>query len=65
KNKTKSSKKSNGVKNYIEIHKNDGKYKKYFVLQTKTQNIEMFTEELITYYRFGKLGEQNYKNIVE
>ncbi|OCB72993.1 hypothetical protein LPBF_11255 [Flavobacterium crassostreae] len=58
-------KKSNGVKNYIEIHKKDGKYKKYFFLQTKTENIEMFTDELRTYYRFGKLGEQNYKNIVE
>ncbi|ENI5462304.1 hypothetical protein ACLH3R_002374 [Flavobacterium psychrophilum] len=58
-------KKSNGVKNYIEIYKKDGEYKKYFFLQTKTENIGMFAEELRTYYRFGKLGEQNYKNIVE
>jgi hypothetical protein len=56
-------KKSNGVKNYIEIHKKDGKYKKYFFLQTKTENIKMFSDELRTYYRFEKLGEQNYKNI--
>lgn len=58
-------KKSNGVKNYIEIHKKDGEYKKYFFLQTKTENIRMFSDELRTYYRFGKLEEQNYKNIVE
>lgn len=58
-------KKSNGVKNYIEIYKKDGDYKRYFFLQTKTENIGMFAEELRIYYRFGKLGEQNYKNIVE
>ena len=58
-------KKSNGVKNYIEICKNDGEYKKYFFLQTKTENIQMFSDEIRTYYRFGKLDEQNYKNIVE
>jgi hypothetical protein len=58
-------KKSNGVKNYIEIHKKNGEYKKYFFLQTKTENIKMFADELKTYYRFGKLEEQNYKNIVE
>jgi hypothetical protein len=58
-------KKSNGVKNYIEIHKKNGEYQKYFFLQTKTENIKMFADELKTYYRFGKLGEQNYKNIVE
>lgn len=58
-------KKSNGVKNYIEIQKKDGEYKKYFFLQTKAENIKMFSDELRTYYRFGKLGEQNYKNIVE
>jgi hypothetical protein len=58
-------KKSNGVKNYIEIYKKGGEKKKYFFLQTKTENIGMFSEELRTYYRFGKLGEQNYKNIVE
>ncbi|MCV9933544.1 hypothetical protein OIU80_14760 [Flavobacterium sp. LS1R47] len=57
-------KKSNGVKNYIEIYKKDGEYKKYFFFQTKTENIRMFSDELRTYYRFGKLGEQNYKNIV-
>ena len=27
-------------------------------------NIKMFSDEIRTYYRFGKLGEQNYKNIV-
>lgn len=58
-------KKSNGVKNYIEIYKKDGEYKKYYFLQTKTDNIRMFSVELRTYYRFGKLGEQNYKNIAE
>jgi len=58
-------KKSNGVKNYIEIYKKDGEYKKYFFLQTKTENIQIFSEELRTYYRFGRLGEQNYKNIVD
>ena len=58
-------KKSNGVKNYIEIFKKNGEYKKYFFLQTKTENIQMFSDELRTYYRFGKLGEQNYKNILE
>lgn len=58
-------KKSNGVKNYIEIYKKDGEYKKYFFLQTKTENIQMFSDELRTYYRFGKLGEQNYKNIID
>ncbi|WP_188051779.1 hypothetical protein, partial [Flavobacterium sp. GP15] len=58
-------KKSNGVKNYIEIYKKNGEYKKYFFLQTKTENIQMFSDELRTYYRFGKLGEQNYKNILE
>jgi hypothetical protein len=58
-------KKSNGVKNYIEIYKKDGEYKKYFFLQTKTENIKMFSDELRTYYRFGKLGEQNYKNIID
>lgn len=57
-------KKSNGVKNYIEIFKKNGEHKKYFFLQTKTESIEMFLEELRTYYRFGKLGEENYKNIV-
>jgi hypothetical protein len=57
-------KKSNGIKNYIEIFNKNGEYKKYFFLQTKTENIEMFSEELRTYYRFGKLGEQNYKNII-
>lgn len=58
-------KKSNGVKNYIEIYKKDGEYKKYFFLQTKTENIGIFSDELRTYYRFGKLDEQNYKNIVD
>jgi hypothetical protein len=58
-------KKSNGVKNYIEIHKKDGEFKKHFFLQTKTENIKMFSDEIRTYYRFGKLGEQNYKNIVD
>ncbi len=58
-------KKSNGVKNYLEIYKKDGGYKKYFFLQTKTENIGMFSDELRTYYRFGKLGEQNYKNIID
>jgi len=58
-------KKSNGVKNYIEIYKKDGEYKKYFFLQTKTENIRIFSDELRTYYRFGKLGEHNYKNIVD
>ena len=57
-------KKSNGVKNYIEILKKDGEFKKYFFLQTKTENIGMFSDELRTFYRFGKLEEQNYKNIV-
>lgn len=56
-------KKSSGVKNYIEITKKDGECKKYFFLQTKTENIGLFSDELKTYYRFGKLGEQNYKNI--
>ncbi|WP_188051721.1 hypothetical protein [Flavobacterium sp. GP15] len=58
-------KKSNGVKNYIEIFKKNGEYKKYFFLQTKTENLQMFSDEIRTYYRFGKLEEQNYKNIVE
>ena len=58
-------KKSNGVKNYIEIFNKNGEYKKYFFLQTKTENIGMFSEELRTYYRFGKLGEQNYNNIID
>ncbi len=57
-------KKSNGIKNYIEIFNKNGECKKYFFLQTKTENIEMFSEELRTYYRFGKLSEQNYKNII-
>ncbi|OXA81074.1 hypothetical protein SAMN05444397_109217 [Flavobacterium aquidurense] len=57
-------KKSNGVKNYIEIYKKGGECQKYFFLQTKTENITMFSDELRTYYRFGKLEEQNYKNIV-
>ena len=50
---------------YIEIYKKNGAYKKYFFLQTKTENMRMFSDELRTYYRFGKLGEQNYKNLVE
>lgn len=58
-------KKSNGVKNYIKIYKKDGECKKYFFLQTKTENIKMFSDDLKTYYRFGKLGEQNYKNIFD
>ncbi|MBE0393749.1 hypothetical protein [Flavobacterium sp. PL002] len=58
-------KKSNGVKNYIEIYRKDGGYKKYFFLQTETKNIKMFSEELRIYYRFGKLEEQNYKIIVD
>lgn len=58
-------KKSNGVKNYIEIYKKDGAYKKYFFLQTETEDIRIFSDELRTYYRFGKLGEQNYKNVVD
>jgi len=57
-------KRSNGVENYIEIYKKDGENKKYFFLQTKTEDIGMFSDELRTYYRFGKLDEQNYKNIV-
>ena len=48
-------KKSNGVKNYIEIYKKNGEYNKYFFLQTKAENIRMFSDELRTYYRFGKL----------
>lgn len=57
-------KKSNGVKNYIEIYKKDGKYQKYFFLQTKSENIEMFINELEIYYKRRILGAQNFENIV-
>jgi hypothetical protein len=57
-------KKSNGVKNYIEIYKKDGEYKKYFFLQTKSENIEIFFSELEIYYNRGILGAQNFENIV-
>lgn len=57
-------KKSNGVKNYIEIFKKDGAYKKYFFLQTKSENIKMFISELEIYYKRQILGVQNFENIV-
>lgn len=57
-------KKSNGVKNYIEIYLKTGEVVKYFFLQTQSENLKIFSEELRTYYRFGKLNEQNYKNII-
>ena len=59
-----SAKKENGLKNYIEITTNN-KTEKYYFLQTQKENIKMFKDEIRTYYRFGKLNEQNYKNIVE
>ena len=59
-----SAKKENGLKNYIEITSNN-KTERYYFLQTKTENIKMFKDEIRTYYRFGKLNEQNYKNIAE
>ena len=58
-------KKSNGVKNYIKITLKSGEVKKYFFLQTQTENLMMFASELRNYYRFGKLNEQNYKNIID
>jgi hypothetical protein len=57
-------KKSNGVKNFIEIYKKDGECKKYFFLQTKSENIEMFINQLEIYYKKGILGAQNFENIV-
>jgi hypothetical protein len=57
-------KKSNGLKNYIEIYKKDGQYQKYFFLQTKSENIDIFINELEVYYKRGILGAQNFENIV-
>jgi uncharacterized membrane protein len=55
-------KKSNGLKNYIEIICNN-KINKYYFLQTKTENIKIFKSELKTYFEKGLIGEQNYKNL--
>jgi hypothetical protein len=57
-------KRSNGLKNYIEIYKKDGSYMKYFFLQTKAENMGMFISELEIYYKRGILHPQNYENIV-
>jgi len=55
-------KKSNGLKNYIEIsYKNQ--IDKYYFLQTKNENIRMFTDELKSYYEKGLIGKQNFENI--
>jgi DUF971 family protein len=57
-------KKSNGLKNYIEIHHKNQIYKYHF-LQTKTENMKMFKDELRMYYEKGILGKQNYENITK
>ena len=56
-------KRSNGLKNYIEITVNN-KIDKYYFLQTKKENIKMFSNEIEEYYKKGLLGKQNYENIV-
>lgn len=57
-------KKSNGLKNYIEIHHKNQIYKYHF-LQTKTENMKMFQNELRMYCEKGILGKQNYENITK
>ena len=57
-------KKSNGLKNYIEIH-HKNQINKYHFLQTKTENMKMFENELRIYYEKGILGKQNYENITK
>jgi hypothetical protein len=57
------SKRSNGLKNYIEITVNN-KIDKYYFLQTKKENIKMFSNEIKEYYEKGLLGKQNFENIV-
>jgi hypothetical protein len=56
-------KRSNGLKNYIEIICNN-KINKYYFLQTKTENIKIIKSELKTYFEKGLIGEQNYKNLI-
>lgn len=57
------SKKSNGLKNYIEISTKN-KIDKYYFLQTRKENIKMFSNELKVYYKKGLIGKQNFENIV-
>lgn len=57
------SKRSNGLKNYIEITTKN-KIDKYYFLQTKKENIKMFRKEIKEYYEKGKIGKQNFENIM-
>jgi len=56
-------KKSNGLKNYIEISTYN-KIDKYYFLQTKDENVKMFRNELKFYYERGFIGKQNFENIM-
>jgi hypothetical protein len=56
-------KRSNGLKNYIEIFTNN-KIDKYYFLQTKEENIKMFRNELKFYYERGLIGKKNFENII-
>ncbi len=57
-------KRSNGLKNYIEIHTNN-KIDKYYFLQTKKENVKMlFRNELKVYYERGLIGKHNFENIM-
>lgn len=56
-------KKDNGLKNYIEIH-HKNEVTKYYFLQTKKENIKMFTDELKSFYNKGLIGKQNFENII-
>ena len=57
-------KRSNGLKNYIEIYTNN-KIDKYYFLQTKKENIKMFRNEIKVYYEKGLIGKQNFENIMK
>jgi hypothetical protein len=57
------SKRSNGLKNYIEITVKN-KIDKYYFLQTKNENIKIFRNEIKEYYQKGLIGKQNFENIM-
>jgi hypothetical protein len=56
------SKKSNGLKNYIEISVNN-QTDRYYFLQTNENNIKIFLNELTIYFEKGLLTKQNFENI--
>lgn len=57
-------KRSNGLKNYIEITSKK-RVDKYYFLQTKNENIKMFKDELKVYYEKGLIEKQNFENLLK